>query len=96
MDTITKIYKPNRRYQRIQGKYIVVAWIENKHCNICGKFLNKIQQKYCSNCKELAFKSLHDKAHHLSNYCLDCRELIDNRAVRCKSCENKRRYKTRS
>jgi hypothetical protein len=63
--------------------------MENKHCQICGKFLKKVEQKYCRFCRKL-MKEVIGLGHHLINKCKDCGKLNDNRAIRCHSCENKR------
>lgn len=86
------VYRPNRSYRKVNGEYQVITWMENKHCTICGKFLKKMEQKYCRFCRAL-MKKVIGLGHHLKNRCLDCGKLNDDRAIRCKSCENRRRFK---
>jgi len=53
--TGNRIYKIIKIKGTRQNKCELVAWNQNK-CIICGRFLNKLQRKYCSKCKPIMDK----------------------------------------
>jgi predicted amidophosphoribosyltransferase len=43
-----------RRYAKRTNETILVSWIQRR-CEKCGRFLSKLQSKYCSLCGKKAY-----------------------------------------